>query len=687
MHSPVSSRTNPLVVPSPLPFEAPEFDRILDADFEPAIAQGIEERRREVEAIATNPAAPTFDNTIVRLEQSGRLLNRVRMIFGNLTSANTNPTLQRVQEEQAPKLSAADDEIFLNGRLFERIEAVHAARQDLGLETESLRLVEHTHQRFVLAGARLSPGDKARLKALNEEDATLQVKFRNRLLAAAKDGALIVSDRSALDGLSDEEIAAAAETARERGLAGRWALPLHNTTQQPALASLRNRETRRMLFEHAWRRTERGDANDTGDIICRLADIRAESARLLGFPDFAAWALQDQMAKTPAAVNAFLDQLVPPAVARARVEADDLQAELAADHPGATLEPWDWPFYAERIRKAQFDLDEAELKPYLDVHRVLTDGVFFAATELYGLSFVPRPDLPVYHEDVQVWDIQDADGAHLALFYVDLFARDNKAGGAWMDNYRGQSTLLGERPIICNVGTFPKPAPGQPALIAFDDVITLFHEFGHALHGLFANGRYPSLSGTAVARDFVELPSQFNEYWALEPRVLEHYAVHHDTGARMPAALVEKIRRARDFNAGYDMTELLAAAQLDLYWHTLDESETVDDVEAFEKDTFERTHLDLPQVPTRYRSSYFLHIWANGYAAGYYAYLWSRMLCDDAFAWFDAHGGLTRENGDHFRRTVLARGNTEDYGQMYRDLTGRDPDITPMLKYRGLAGQ
>jgi peptidyl-dipeptidase Dcp len=683
----VHARSNPLLSPSQLPFDAPAFDLIRDEDFEPAVEQGIRARREEVEAIAAQTEPPTFENTIVALERSGRLLSNVRMTFGNLTSANTNPVLQRVQESLAPKLSAADDEILLNGALFERIEAVYNARAGHDLDSEALRLVEYTHQRFVLSGARLSADDKARLKALNEEDATLQVQFRNRLLAAAKDGALIVRDRSALAGLTDDELEAAAEAARARGAAGQWAIPLHNTTQQPALVSLENRDTRRALFQASWLRTERGDANDTRAIIVRLARIRAETASLLGFQDYAAWALQDQMAATPAAVNAFLDQLVPPATARARVEADDLQAQIDRQGGGFTLEAWDWPFYAEQLRKAAYDLDETELKPYFELTRVLTDGVFFAAHALYGLTFIERRDLPVYHDDVQVYEIRDAEGAALGLFYVDLFARDNKAGGAWMDNYRGQSTLLDERPIICNVANFPKPAPGHPALVSFDDVITLFHEFGHALHGLLANGRYPSLSGTAVARDFVELPSQFNEYWALEPAVLANYAVHCRTGATMPAELVEKIRRARDFNAGYDMTELLAAAHLDLQWHTLAPETAIQRVEEFERAALERTGLALPQVPTRYRSSYFLHIWANGYAAGYYAYLWSRMLADDAFAWFEAHGGMTRENGEHFRKTILSRGNGADYGQMYRDLTGRDPDIAPMLAYRGLAGQ
>jgi peptidyl-dipeptidase Dcp len=609
------------------------------------------------------------------------------MVFNGLAGANTNDTLQKVQELEAPKLAAVQDDMFLNPKLFQRVETIYRDRAKLNLDPEGMRLVEFYHLHFVMAGAQLGPADKETLKKLNQEDASLQAKFTNRLLAAAKNGALVVTDAAALAGLTPAQIEAAAQAAKARGLQGRWVVPLQNTTQQPDLASLTNRDTRHQLFELSWTRAERGDANDTREIIARLAQLRAQEAKLLGYPNHAAWKLQDQMAKTPEAVEHFLDQLVSPATARARAEAADLQQLIDKQGGGFKLEPWDWQFYAEQVRKAKYDIDESAVKPYFELNRVLTDGVFYAAHQLYGISFKERHDLPVYEKDVRVFEVSDKDGAPIGLFYADYFKRDNKSGGAWMDNFVGQSRLLGTKPVVYNVANFAKPAPGEPALLTSDDVTTMFHEFGHALHGLFADQQYPSLSGAATARDFVEFPSQFNEHWAFLPDVLSHYAKHYKTGEPMPQALVDKILAARDFDAGYTMTELIAAAELDMQWHTLGASGTPKDVDAFEKQALENTHVDVPQVPPRYRSSYFLHIWANGYSAGYYAYLWTQMLADDAYDWFAAHGGLTRENGDHFRATVLSRGNTKDLGQMYRDLTGRDPEIGPMLKYRGLVRQ
>jgi peptidyl-dipeptidase Dcp len=681
------ARRNPLLSPSTLPFHAPEFNRIQDRDFQPAIEAGIRDQRAQTLKIADNPAAPTFDNTIVALEKSGQMLTRVYMIFNGLAGANTNDTLQRVQEAEAPKLSAVQDEMYLNGKLFKRIESIYETRDRLKLDPEARRLVEYYHQHFVLAGARLSASDKTTLKTLNEEDATLSARFTNHLLAAAKDGALVVTDKADLAGLTPARLDAAAQAAKARGLDNRWVIPLQNTTQQPDLLSLTNRDTRHKLFDASWTRAERGDANDTRAIIARLAQLRAQEAKLLGYTDYAAWKLQDQMAKTPAAVDRFLEQLVPPATGRARDEAGGLQQMIDAQHGGFSVEPWDWTFYAEQVRKAKYNLDESEIKPYFELDRVLNDGVFYAAHQLYGLTFKERHDLPVYEKDVRVFEVSDKTGAPIGLFYADYFKRDNKSGGAWMDLFVGQSKLLETKPVIYNVANFSKPAPGQPVLLTSDDVVTMFHEFGHALHGFFANQEYPSISGTNVARDFVEFPSQFNEHWAFEPAVLAHYAVHYQSHQPMPQALADKILAARDFNAGYNMTELLAAAELDMQWHTLPFSAPLEDVDVFEKAALANTHLDLAQVPPRYRSSYFLHIWANGYAAGYYAYLWTQMLADDAFAWFKSHGGLTRENGDHFRETVLSRGNTKDYGAMYRDLTGRDPEIGAMLKHRGLSGR
>jgi len=677
-------RANPLMTKSGLAFHAPEFDKIRDADFQPAIDAGIAEQRREIRTIADNPAPATFDNTIAALERSGQLLTRVQLIFNGMTSANTNDALQKVQEDEAPKLAALQSETFLNEKLFKRVEAIYARRAQLTLGPEARRLVEWYHQHFILAGAKLAGADKASFAKLTEEDATLSTKFTNQLLAAGKAGALTVDGAQALAGLTPAQIDAAALAAKDRGLAGKWLIPLQNTTQQPSLTSLENRDTRRQLFQASWTRAEKGDANDTRATIARLAQLRAQQAALLEFPTFAAWKLQDQMAKTPQAVDGFLGRLAPAATARARREADDLQKLIDSQKGGFALEPWDWTRYPEQIRKAQYDLDESEIKPYFELNRVLTDGVFFAAHQLYGLTFKERKDLPTYEKDVRVFEVTDASGAPLALFYADYFKRDNKNGGAWMDTFVGQSKLLETRPVVYNVANFDKPAPGQPALLSSDDVVTMFHEFGHALHGFFASQRYPTLSGTNVARDFVEFPSQFNEHWAFHPEVLAHYAVHYETGQKMPQALVDKIRAARTFNAGYAMTELIAAALLDMQWHTLDPNAPLQDVDAFEQAALAKTHVDLPQVPPRYRSSYFLHIWGNGYQAGYYAYLWTQMLADDCAAWFDAHGGLTRANGDRFRAAILSRGNTEDYGVMFRHFTGHDPEIAPMIKNRGL---
>jgi peptidyl-dipeptidase Dcp len=678
------ARPNPLLTASQLPFQAPPFDRIEDDDFLPAFEAGMKEQRAEIQQIAGNPAAATFDNTLAALERSGRTLSRVEMVFNALTSANTDDALQKLQEEIAPRLSAHQDDISLNPKLFQRIETLYAKRDSLKLNPEARRLLEYQYQQFVMAGAKLSPPDKERLKKLNEEDAALSAKFMTQLLGAAKEGALVVNDRGELAGLSDAEIAAAAEAAKARHLEGKWVLSLVNTTQQPLLASLANRATRERLFRASWTRAERGDKNDTRVTITRLAVIRAEKANVLGVANFAAWRLQDQMAKTPANVQKFLDDLVPAATSKARAEAADIQARIDQQGGRFSLQPWDWDFYAEQVRKARFSLDTNEVKPYFELNRVLQDGVFFAAQSLYGITFKERHDLPTYQPDVRVFEVFDKDGSHLGLIYFDYFKRDNKNGGAWMDTLVTQSKLLGTRPVIYNVANFAKPAPGEPALISFDDVTTMFHEFGHGLHGLFANQEYPTLSGTAVARDYVEFPSQFNEHWALDPTVFAHYAKHYQTSAPMPPALVDKIKRAAKFNQGYALTEILAASDLDMAWHTLSNASTPRDVDRFEGEALARVHLDLPQVPPRYRSSYFLHIWANGYAAGYYAYLWTEMLDDDAFAWFEEHGGLTRANGQRFRDLILSKGNTEDYAAMFRAFRGRDPIVGPMLVHRGL---
>ena len=673
---------NPFYAPSTLPFQAPPFDKIKDSDYQPAIDAGMAMQINEVEAIANNTAPPTFENTIVALERTGQLLSRAMLVFNCVTGANINDELQKVQTYEAPRLAAQQDAIYLNSKLFARVKAVYDQRASLHLDPESLRLVEYDYQQFVKAGANLSDADKAKLKKLNEEESTLENTFQEKLLAAAKAGSFSTTDVKTLAGLTEAQIAAAAEDAKTHG----WRIPLQNTTQQPDLAFLTDRAARQAIFENSWNRAERGDANDTRAVIARLAQLRAEKASLLGFPNYAAWNLTDQMAKNPEAAKKFLDALVPASTARASGEAKDIQALIDAQRGGFKVEPWDWEFYSEQVRKAKYDLNQSEIKPYFELNNVLENGVFYAAHELYGLTFKERKDLPVYQQDVRVFEVFDADAKPLALWYCDYFKRDNKNGGAWMDVLVGQSKLLGQLPVVFNVANFDKPAPGQPALLSFDDVTTMFHEFGHGLHGMFANTVYPSLSGTQVPRDFVEFPSQFNEHWASYPSVFAHYARHYKTGAPMPAELMAKIVKSKTFNEGYDFTEILAASELDLEWHTLPASAPLQDPDKFEIEALRRTHLDLSYVPPRYRSSYFLHIWANGYAAGYYAYSWSEMLDDDAFQWFQDHGGLTRSNGDRFRQMVLSRGNTEDLEKMYDTWRGGEPSIEPMLKDRGLKG-
>ncbi len=675
--------SNPFYAASPLSFQAPPFDKIKDSDYQPAIEAGMAQQLVEIKAIADNPAPPTFENTLVAMEKTGQLFDRVMMVFNGVTGANMDPELQKVQDIEAPKLAAHDDAIYLDTKLFHRVETIYKERESLKLDPESLKLVDFYYKKFVHSGANLSDDDKAKLKKLNEEESTLSNAFITKLLAATKDAAYVTTDKAALAGMSDAQIAAAAEAAKERGKQG-WALPLQNTTQQPDLVSLSNRETRKALFENSWTRAERGNADDTRATIARLAQVRAEKAKLLGYPNFAAWTLENQMAKTPEAALKFMDALVPAASAKAAAEAKDIQAVIDAQKGGFTLEPWDWEFYSEQVRKAKYDLDEAQVKPYFELNNVLQNGVFYAANQLYGLTFKERKDIPVYNPDVRVFEVFDANGKPMALFYCDYFKRDNKNGGAWMDVFMGQSKLLGTLPVVYNVANFQKPAAGEPALISFSDVTTMFHEFGHGLHGMFADTEYPSLSGTSVARDFVEFPSQFNEHWASYPAVFKHYAKNYKTGEPMPDELAAKIKKAATFNQGYELTELLSAAELDMQWHTLPSTAPLQDPDAFEKEALKKTHLDISYVPPRYRSSYFMHIWGNGYAAGYYAYLWTEMLDDDAYQWFEENGGLTRANGDRFRRMILSRGNTEDLAKMYATWLGKQPNVEPMLKDRGL---
>ena len=674
------SATNPFFESSLLPYQAPRFDEINDGHYRPAFDEAIRQKRAEIDAIVAQTAAPDFNNTVLALEKSGAMLSRVSSVFFAMTSAHTNDDLQALEEQISTELAALANDIWLNDTLFSRVESVW---QDCAaLDAESRRLAEETYQHFVLAGARLNDTEKAELKALNTEAATLTSQFNQRLLAATKAAGLVVDYAHQLDGLSPDEIATAAHAAAEKGLNDRWLIPLLNTTQQPALSALRDRQTRENLFNAGWTRTQKGDENDTRALILRLTALRASQAKLLGFEDYASWSIADQMAKTPAAALAFMRGIVPAARTRATLEQADIQNVIDDEQSGFTVQAWDWAFYAERVRQAKYALDESQIKPYFALNTVLQDGVFWAASQLFGLRFVERFDIPVYHPDVRVWEIFDHTGEGMALFYGDFFARESKAGGAWMGNFVEQSYEFASRPVIYNVCNYQKPANGQTALISWDDVVTLFHEFGHTLHGLFASQRYASLSGTNTPRDFVEFPSQINEHWASHPQVFAHYARHYQTGEPMPEALRDKMLNATQFNKGYDMTELLSAALLDMNWHGI--SEPVDDVDTFEAAALHKEGLDLPAVPPRYRSSYFAHIFGGGYAAGYYAYLWTQMLADDGYQWFVEQGGLTRENGQKFREAILSRGNSTDLAELYRNWRGHDPRIEPMLDNRGL---
>ena len=677
--------SNPFAKPSTLPFEAPDFSKIKDSDYLPAIMAGMAQQKREITQIANNPAPPTFNNTMVPLERSGQLLERALLAFSAVSGADTNDTLQDIDSKTSPLLAAHQDFIFLNAKLFNRVKTLHEQAASLKLTPEQAKLLDVYYKQFVKAGAELPPAKQAQLKQMNERLSSLSTEFGQKLLAATKAGAVHVTDKAALAGMSDAEIAAAAQAAKDRKLDG-YVLPLQNTTRQPAATTLTSHATRQALFDASVNRAEHGGENDTRNIVSELAKLRADKAALLGFDNYADYTLSDQMAKNRATAMGFLNRLAPATAAKQQKEWADIVALARSQGANFTPTAADWNFYAEQIRKQRYDLNQDELKPYFEIHKVLTDGVFFAANQLYGITFKERHDLPTWNPDMMTYEVIDSDGKPLGLMYFDYWKRDNKGGGAWMSNLVQQSYLRGTKPVIYNVANFTKPAPGQPALISWDDVTTMFHEFGHALHGLFAAETYPTLSGTNVARDFVEFPSQFNEHWALDPKVLPHYAVNYKTGQTIPQSLVDKIKRSRTFNQGYDNGEVLEAAKLDLDWHSLGADAPRQDVDKFEAQALANSGFDTKDVPPRYRSSYFAHIWGGGYAAGYYAYPWTRMLAEDAAQWFESHGGLTRENGQRFRDMVLSRGNTEDLAEMYRSFAGHDPSIEPYLEYYGLTG-
>ncbi|WP_295994580.1 M3 family metallopeptidase [Rugamonas sp.] len=676
--------SNPFAQASTLPFQYPAFDQIHNEDYAPAYAEGMRQHALEIDAIANNPKPATFANTIVAMEKSGQLLARVASVFGNLSGANTNDAMEALDRDLSPKLAAHNDAIHLNPKLYARVKSLYVRRATLHLDPESAYLLERYHTDFVRAGAQLSAADKEQLKSYNAELAKLQTTFSQNLLKEANASALIVDTRAELAGLSDKAIAKAAETAKARGLDGKFAIPVVNTTGQASLGALTNRDVRKRLMAASLARGSHGGEFDNRDVVLKMARLRAEKAALLGYANYATYALEDQTAHDPAAVNQLLAEFAKPAVANARKEAADLQAVVDAEHGGFKVDAADWSFYSDKVRAQRYAFDQNQLKPYFELNNVLFNGVFYAANKVYGLTFKERKDLPVYDPDVRVFDVFDADGKQLAIFIGDYYARGNKRGGAWMNAYMTQSKLMGTRPVVANHLNIPKPNAGEPTLLTYDELRTIFHEFGHALHGMFSNVEYPRFSGTRVPRDFVEFPSQVNEMWAVWPEVLGNYAKHYQTGAAMPQELLDKVMASKKFNEGYRTTEYLAASILDQRWHQLGVDQIPTDVLAFEAGALKDAGVDFAPVPPRYRTTYFSHVFAGGYSAGYYGYLWAEKLDADTVEWFKEHGGMKRENGDYFRKMLLSRGGTVDAMSMYRAFRGRDAQIGPLLERRGL---
>ena len=677
-------RANPLLVASTLPLMAPPFNLIQDADYEEAILAGMVKHKAEIAAIADSKEPANFENTIVAMERSGLDLTRAYKIFSNLTNSTSNDTLRAADEKLSPLLAAHQDSISLNPTLFARVQAVYDARE--ALEGEDLRLAEVYYRQFVRAGAKLSAEDKVKLSALNSELSTLGTRFSQFLQKDTNDSAVVIDDVKLLDGMSEGDIASAKAAAEERKLTGKYLLTLSNFTLQPQLASLKNRDTRKRLYEASINRGNRGNEFDTKATILRIATARAERAALLGFKTFADFSLDDQMAKVPSAVNKIMMDTAKPTLARAKAEAADIQAAIKADGQTFMLEPWDWAIYAEKVRSAKYGLDEAAIRPYFELERVLQDGLFYTMHELYGITMKERKDLPLYHPDVRTFDVMDGDGSQIGVIYLDYFARDSKRGGAWMDTFVDQSDLLGQKPVALNCMNIKKAANGEPTLLSYDEVSTMFHEFGHAVHGLFSKVKYPQLSGTNTPRDFVEFPSQFEEDWALDKKVLANYAKHYQTGEAMPQDLVDKIRKAATFNKGFDGLEALEAQMLDQDWHnmTVAQAQAVTDPIAFEKASLEKRGVAFGPIQPRYRTTYFGHVWPGGYAAGYYAYLWTEVLAADSFAYMGTQGGLTRENGDKFRAAILSKGGTAEPMDLFKAYRGQEPTVDGLLMRRGL---
>ncbi len=680
-----SMNNNPLFSASSLPFEAPDFDAIKVEHYRPAFEKGMKQELEEMETIATNPEPPTFENTIVAMEKSGELLRRTSSVFYNLTSAHTNDQIQEIQSEMAPKLAAHSDDILLNANLFERVKTLYQKRDELELDEASLKLLEDTHREFVRAGAELSEEEKERMREINERVSTLTTQFQDNLLEITKERAVLVDDVDKLDGLSEDRISAAKEAAEERDEEGKYLLTITNTTRVPILKSLNNRDLRERVWKaSAYRGIGQDGGIDNRPIILELAKLRAEKANLLGYENFAAYKLDPQTAKTPDAALDMLTDLIPPVIQNSQNEADAITEMMRKDGIDEEVQPWDWNYYAEKVRKAEYNIDESEVRPYFELDRVLKDGVFHTMEKLFGITFEERNDLPVYHPDVRTFNVYDENGEQIGLFYADYFERDSKRGGAWMNSFVSQSHLLGKKPVIVNVMNIPPPAKGEPALVSFDNVTTMFHEMGHAVHGLFSDVKYPSQSGTSVPRDFVEFPSTFEEDWAIQPKVLENYAIHYETGEQIPQGLLDKVIEASNFNQGFDTQEYLAATMLDMEWHLLGQDDIPQDVQTFENNALAKYDLDMQAIPPRYKSPYFAHIFSGGYAANYYAYIWSEVLAADAFAYMMEQGGLERENGNRFREYILSQGGSDEAMELYKEYRGQEPDVKHLLKRRGL---
>ena len=676
---------NPFFSISSLPFEAPDFDAISEEHFAPAFDEGMRRELAEIDSIASNPEPATFENTIVAMEKTGDLLTRAQRVFFNLTSAHTNDALQEIQSEFAPKFAAHSDNILLNRTLFERVESVYQQREDLDLDDASLKLLEDTHRNFVRAGAQLTEVEQTRMREINERISTLTTQFQESLLELNRERAVIVDDEALLDGMSGDRIAAAREAASNRGHEDKYLLSITNTTRVPILTSLNNRDLRERVWKaSAYRGLGEDGGIDTRPIVKELVELRAERTELLGYPNFATFALEPQTAQSPENVLEMLTGLIPAVVSNAEQEGELIKQKMQEDGIDDDLQPWDWEFYAEKVRKEQYDIDEDEVRPYFEINRVLEDGVFYAMNRLYGVAFEERNDLPIYHPEVRVFNVYDEDGSQLGLFYADYFSRDSKRGGAWMNSFVVQSHLLDKKPVIVNVLNVSPPAEGEPALISFSNVTTMFHEMGHAVHGLFSDVNFPSQAGTSVPRDFVEFPSTFEEDWAIHPDVLRNYAIHYETGEPIPQELLDRVIAAQEFNQGFDTYEYLGATMVDLEWHLLDRDNVPGDVAEFENASLEKYNLDWYAIPPRYKSAYFSHIFSGGYSANYYAYIWSEILASDAFAFMREEGGLTRENGDRYRQHILSRGGSLDAMELYREYRGGDPDVRHLLRRRGL---